>query len=661
MSPRHTVARVLERLVVIVSAVILMMSVTAVASILVIRHDVQQTARTISPLVDTGNRLRVTLTDAQTNYRAHLLTGEATYRTAFERAHSAYDADVSLFRTQGRGLVDFTHLDQLTAASSTWFRAAESQMDVVDGGGTGSLTQTSTAFTEVVSEHDALLQDIATARLERREQYGQMMVGGVALMGVMTLLALAVTIRQSRGARLRLTRPLEALRGVVSTHQSGAVDVRADTTRGAEEVVAVAAAFNTLVDLNATMRKRREYDLELHRVTGVAAGLLSSSRTGSWDEACHEVARVLDVDGVSIYQLDGEALSPLAAWRSAAAGPSNLQDLQHPALVDLIREYPLIRSSDADTVAALPEQLFERARTTGIRTWLLHRLYFNGEALGVISIVAQQDREWTEPQLEAIARLADYASHGLVERRYIDSLRDLDQQKSDFMATTSHELRTPLTSIAGYLELLVDGDFGSLSDPQTKALDVVARNVERLRALIDDLLLLNRLDSGLADTHRQLVPAGELVCRVIAQFEPVARSAGVDLVVDDRTDRAAVCVDPQQVERMLGNVVSNAVKFTPKGGAVVLTTHTCGQQVRISCRDTGIGIPAADQERLFSRFFRASNARSGHIQGTGLGLAIVRTIARAHGGDVELDSVEGEGTTVTVTLPQDPSGPCAAG
>ncbi|MCT1620205.1 sensor histidine kinase [Janibacter hoylei] len=99
------------------------------------------------------------------------------------------------------------------------------------------------------------------------------------------------------------------------------------------------------------------------------------------------------------------------------------------------------------------------------------------------------------------------------------------------------------------------------------------------------------------------------------------------------------------------NIVSNAVKFTPEGGTVRVTAHRDGQVARISCADSGMGIPEADQKRLFTRFFRASNAQKGQIQGTGLGLVIVRTIAEAHGGEVELSSVEGEGTTVTITLP----------
>lgn len=139
--------------------------------------------------------------------------------------------------------------------------------------------------------------------------------------------------------------------------------------------------------------------------------------------------------------------------------------------------------------------------------------------------------------------------------------------------------------------------------------------------------------------------------RVVEQLCPVAQAAGVDLTIERGDEPVPVHGDAQQIERAVTNVVSNAVKFTPAGGTVAVTTDRHGDVVRITCRDSGMGIPEAERQRLFTRFFRASDAQAGQIQGTGLGLVIVRTIAEAHGGEVELSSVEGEGTTVTITLP----------
>ncbi|MHA7124952.1 sensor histidine kinase [Janibacter indicus] len=183
------------------------------------------------------------------------------------------------------------------------------------------------------------------------------------------------------------------------------------------------------------------------------------------------------------------------------------------------------------------------------------------------------------------------------------------------------------------------------------------RNVERLRSLIDDLLLLNRLDNGAVQQAHEEHDVRCGATRVVEQLEPVARAAGVELALDHGDEPLLVRGDAGQIERAVGNVVSNAVKFTPAGGRVHLTIRQEGGEVRIVCSDTGMGIPAADQQRLFTRFFRASNAQEGHVPGTGLGLVIVETIARAHGGGVTLESVEGEGTTVTITLAPDPALP----
>ena len=161
------------------------------------------------------------------------------------------------------------------------------------------------------------------------------------------------------------------------------------------------------------------------------------------------------------------------------------------------------------------------------------------------------------------------------------------------MATVSHELRTPLTSISGYLELLVDGDFGDISDGQHVALDIIGRNATRLRGLIEDLLVLNKIEiSGLQAVSEE-VAVRDLLRTVTETMEPVAATGGVQLVCTDVPDDLIVRVDRGQVERALINLGSNAVKFTPEGGQVLLSAERSGDSTIISVHDTGIGIPAS--------------------------------------------------------------------
>jgi signal transduction histidine kinase len=181
-------------------------------------------------------------------------------------------------------------------------------------------------------------------------------------------------------------------------------------------------------------------------------------------------------------------------------------------------------------------------------------------------------------------------------------------------------------------------------------LEVVERNAKRLRSLIDDMLTLSRVEAGRLPTERHSTDLTGLVQSAVAAMVTGADRAGVRL--ESRIDAGLhAFVDADQIDRMVANLLSNAVKFTPAPGTVTVTAARDGDHVVLTVADTGIGVPAADRDGLFTKFFRAGNAVSHVIPGTGLGLAIVQTIVANHDGVVDFDSTEGEGTTVTVRLP----------
>jgi signal transduction histidine kinase len=217
----------------------------------------------------------------------------------------------------------------------------------------------------------------------------------------------------------------------------------------------------------------------------------------------------------------------------------------------------------------------------------------------------------------------------------------------------SHELRTPLTSIAGYLEILRDLDAGPLTAAQQQMLATIDRNTSRLRQLVEDVLTLSRIESGTFRTLRIPVNLADVIAAVVAALRPAAARADIalSLTCQGQDGSLVVAGDPGQLDRMLMNLVSNAVKFTTAGGEVRVTAGTPDGWAVLAVSDTGVGIPAADLGEVFTRFFRASNAVSRSIPGTGLGLAIVRTIVDNHGGTIGIESQEGAGTTVRVRLP----------
>lgn len=237
-------------------------------------------------------------------------------------------------------------------------------------------------------------------------------------------------------------------------------------------------------------------------------------------------------------------------------------------------------------------------------------------------------------------------------------LQKLDRLKNDFVASVSHELRTPLTCVRGYTELLAHGKAGALPERQRRIVDVIDRCGRTLHALIEDLLTVSSIDSGAFRLMMGTVALGPLVERVNETLAPALTAPGLRLVVDVEAELPPLHADARQLERVLTNLITNAVKFSPNGGTVRVSARrhvgAAGTEIVVAVSDTGIGIPHDEQDKMFTRFFRASTARDAEIQGTGLGLAIVKTIVEYHGGWIHLESTLGRGTTVTFGLPLTP-------
>ena len=235
--------------------------------------------------------------------------------------------------------------------------------------------------------------------------------------------------------------------------------------------------------------------------------------------------------------------------------------------------------------------------------------------------------------------------------REVTADRELDRMRDAFVATVSHELRTPLTSISGFLEMMEEEEHG-VGATGRKYLDVIRRSTDRLHTLVEDLLLAAQIEAHRVELELEAVDLPELVRRSVEACRPAAVEKGISLeVVAEQPP--LVLADARRLAQVTDNLVSNAIKFTEAGGAVTVSISGDGGAVRLVVADTGIGIPADEQSQVFSRFFRASSASVAAIPGTGLGLSITRALVEQHGGTIVLESEEGRGTTVTVTLPAD--------
>lgn len=243
------------------------------------------------------------------------------------------------------------------------------------------------------------------------------------------------------------------------------------------------------------------------------------------------------------------------------------------------------------------------------------------------------------------------------ELRAIENARRLaeveaaNRAKSEFLAAMSHELRTPLNAIGGYVDLLLLGVRGPLSDNQREDLQRVRRSQQHLLAIINDLLNFSRLEAGRVNYDIVQTPVAPLVDEVCTMVEPQAAGAGIELRWEPCSDRIALA-DRAKVGQILLNLLTNAIKFTPEGGSI---TVSClaepSSTVHIRVRDTGIGIAEDQLESIFEPFVQVGRSLSSSHEGTGLGLAISRDLARGMDGDLTVRSVPGKGSTFTISLP----------
>jgi signal transduction histidine kinase len=229
-------------------------------------------------------------------------------------------------------------------------------------------------------------------------------------------------------------------------------------------------------------------------------------------------------------------------------------------------------------------------------------------------------------------------------------LKEYDKLKDDFVASVSHELRTPLTSIRGYVELLLTGEGGDLTEEQERFLTVVDRNADRLLNVVGDLLFVSQVEAGAISLEPRLVELVGLVKESVDAARPAAEAKGVEL---DLTAGVVVVVEADRLRlaQVFDNLLSNAIKFTPAGGRVEVRVLAIGKRAVVEVSDSGMGISPEDQLLLFTRFFRSAAANDRAIQGTGLGLAITKAIVDTHGGALRVRSDVGQGATFSVELP----------
>jgi signal transduction histidine kinase len=309
-------------------------------------------------------------------------------------------------------------------------------------------------------------------------------------------------------------------------------------------------------------------------------------------------------------------------------------------------------------VLADPEYDYtEGQKVGGFRTLLGVPLLREGAAIGALVLGRSTPRPFTPQQIELVETFADQAVIAIENVRLFDEIQDKSRQlevasqhKSQFLANMSHELRTPLNAILGYTELMADGAYGEPSEKMLGILKRLEANGKHLLGLINDVLDLSKIEAGQLELELSDYCVQDIAQTVRSTLEPLAADKKLAFKVEVAPQLPPGRGDGRRLTQVLINLVGNAIKFTD-AGEVAIKAEANNGSFHVSVRDTGPGISAADQAKLFQEFQQADNAITRKKEGTGLGLAISKRIIEMHGGKIWVESQVGQGSTFAFTLP----------
>ena len=337
--------------------------------------------------------------------------------------------------------------------------------------------------------------------------------------------------------------------------------------------------------------------------------------------------------------------------RQPMPGPSfrKAEGSWRPFQVPDFRQTSLYRDKDPFTVRCCDIE--------GYRTIMFIPLVAKEELVGTITVARQEIRAFTDAQLDLLKTFADQAVIAIENGRMFreiqaknEELEVASQHKSEFLANMSHELRTPLNAILGFSEALNDGIFGELNPRQADYLRDIHSSGQHLLSLINDILDLAKVEAGRMELLVEAFDAPSAIESALTLVKERATRHGIRLTLEMDDQLGEFSGDERKFKQVLLNLLSNAVKFTPEGGSVTLNAQATNDGLRVSVRDTGIGIAEEYQEKVFEAFQQAGGSHNVKREGTGLGLTLARQFVEMHGGKMCLESKPGAGSTFTFNM-----------
>lgn len=372
------------------------------------------------------------------------------------------------------------------------------------------------------------------------------------------------------------------------------------------------------------------------------------------EQLAQSTARVMNVEACSIRLLDetGTRLKLVAAYGLSENYLQQGLVLENDALFRRALAGETLNIGDATVDTRWPHPA--QAESEGLHSILIAPLVGKKDGLGLVLAVSHTPYHFNDEDAQFLVAIGRQGGIAIENALAFESLSQLEETKSKFVMTVTHELRSPISTIRSLLRTIVAGYLGALTDGQRDTMERVLRRADFLQMLIDDLLdLAAGKSDSLAHETRIAVPLEKIIERVTKRLQVDAQDKEIELtcLAVTREPGATILATEDGVERILGNLISNAIKYTPRGGRVFVALNSSDGRAQIDVSDSGIGIPEESFPHLFNEFYRAPNAKALAQQGTGLGLAITKDIVARYGGQISVQSQVGAGTTFTVTFP----------
>jgi PAS domain S-box-containing protein len=441
---------------------------------------------------------------------------------------------------------------------------------------------------------------------------------GLAMVGILVfamLLAWVVSSRLQRVVSIPITE-LATVATEVSLHKNYFVRAHARLRNGDDEINNLVNCFNSMLG----EIQRRDHDLERQV-----------------EHRTHELKMILDTAGEGIFGIDAEGIVTFMNPAGAAMLGATSEELVGRCCHDFLHTSSDGLPGPLASCSVCSCTLLPIARVSSRKSAFRRG---PGESFPV-EYTASTTVSASGERTGVVVTFRD-----ITERQAVERL------KSEFVSTVSHELRTPLTSIRGSLGLLAAGLLGELPAKGQRMLDIAIGNTDRLVRLINDILDLEKMESGRVELRRRVVDAPDLVIQAVDVMQPMAERAGIELRAE--AEHCSILVDSDRILQTLTNLLSNAIKFSPRGATVTVSAVSGGGNFTFRVADEGRGIPHEKLETVFERFHQVDASDSREKGGTGLGLAICRSIVQAHGGRIWAESRVGSGSTFHVSLPLQP-------